>query len=169
MLMDLQNTTACRASRLSAIALETGPRRCVRQSGRDHQVQYQPIVRFEFDCNTFADAAQFGNTMTHDVFQWRVITTNEEWIADPDVIERLIANSLVELLDVDVDVRKFWHLDAGVNSNGAADTGSTQAAIARRIFCQVLLVVILGVPEFVERLDVRCYCAEAGSIEFFLV
>ena len=95
-----------------------------------------------------------------------VKTQIPEWFANPNNFENLLVDALVESFDVkkrcaEVQLSGCRPLVGSDHACGAADAGPADAAIAARVFRQVLLVVVLGIPEFIQGADPGRYFAIA--------
>ena len=74
------------------------------QPAGNHQVQDQPVVWFDGENYSFADATEFSNFFAVCGAEWRIETSDQERFADADIVENLPADSRIDFLDIEIDV-----------------------------------------------------------------
>lgn len=143
------------------------------QSACHHQVQDEPVIRFKSKDNAFADAAKLSDSPAVGGAKWWIETAHQERLAYANIVENLPADPLIDFLDIEIDVGKFGHSPLAVynsrQSGLTSHTGATDAAIAARIFREILLVIFFGVVQFTKRCNFSRDRAVAGGAELLLV
>src|SRR5579863_7472778 len=77
------------------------------QPPSDHQVQHQPEVALDADCNSLAGAPEPLHTLAERVFERWVNGAQKERTYDPHRFQLLPENPFFKRLNVDGDVGKF--------------------------------------------------------------
>ena len=79
------------------------------QPSGDHQVEHQPEIAFDADCNALPNAAQFANRAALNARKWRIDGAQQEDGCQPNPLERLAEDARFERSDVGGDVGQFRH------------------------------------------------------------
>ena len=61
--------------------------------------------------DAFPQPAQSDNTSPFDRAYWRIHRADDEWIADPEPLQRLVQDPRGQGLEVEGDVGEFWHFN----------------------------------------------------------
>jgi hypothetical protein len=75
----------------------------------DHEVQNEPKITFQADCDSFANSPQSAHDTTLNIRNRRFCRAQQKWARYSHMFQRLAQDARFKRADVSGDIRQFRH------------------------------------------------------------